>query len=75
MIHETRKVIPNFSKYWLWLDGVVTNRVTGKVVRAFKHTGNRTPYLKIKITDDNGKRCAFRVHRLVYQVFVGPIAD
>lgn len=76
MIPETMwKVIPNFSNYIVYRDGVVCNRKTCKNIAPFKHTGNNTPYLKIKLIDDSGKRCTFRVHRLVYEVFVGPIAD
>lgn len=78
---EEWKSIPGFSNYEASTEGRIRS-ITRKVVTYF---GTRTAvgqiikprvkndgYISVPMTDDNGKRCCWTVHRVVMLTFVGP---
>jgi hypothetical protein len=65
-------VLEGYSRYFIWDDGTVTYRDTGKLCPDYDDGKNG--YRKIKLYPDGSKkRKSFWVSRLIYQAFIGPI--
>jgi hypothetical protein len=64
--------IPGFSRYTATKDGKIYNISTG---RELKPTRDRNSALSVHITDDNGKRKACFIHRLVVLTFIKPVIE
>lgn len=61
----------NADKYEVSSNGRVKNKKTGRILRPRK---TRKGYLQIGLRKDGKKKC-FRVHRLVWESFNGPIPE
>jgi hypothetical protein len=64
--------IDGFSRYTVY-DGGMVKRDGGWPLSPYYDTGRRGRYARIKLTDDSGRRTAWRLNRLVYTAFNGPI--
>lgn len=74
MFKEEWKPVPGYDKlYWVSDQGRVRSLKHGKV-RILKTSRTRDGYLQVGLCK-NGKNKTFRVHRLVWFVFVGPIPE
>jgi len=62
-------IIKGFKNYEINRDGTVINLKNGKELIPYRHRG----YSKIKLTNDKGKRIAWRINRLVYEAHLGTI--
>ena len=63
--------IEGFSNYRVYRDGKIINVNNGNPMRV--HDDGKNGYLKVKLTDDTGKRIHFWLSRLVYTAFYGNI--
>jgi hypothetical protein len=65
-------VLPGFSRYIFCSDARVIVTKTGKLMRTHP---DQDGYPKVKLTRDDGKRVHFRLNRLIYMAFNGPIPE
>lgn len=61
--------VPGWPKYAVNTEGEVLNKITGKYVSPWKHTGKGSTYLRVTLRD-KGRRLNARVHRLVAMAFI-----
>lgn len=67
------KTIPGFSRYEVSELGIVRNTATGLVLKkALNNKNHRTPYFRLKITDDVGQKRNMTIHVIVCMTFHGP---
>ena len=66
------KTITNYSRYLIDRDGDIYSTITGKFLKQSTCTGG---YKKVTLRDDSEQSHTFLVHRLVWEVFNGPIPD
>ena len=76
MIDEFWKDIPGYEgRYQVSTLGFVRSIMRKKPHVLTLHTYKSSPYFKVQLRDSEGKRKWYRVHRLVYITFVGPIPE
>jgi DNA-binding Xre family transcriptional regulator len=66
------KRIPNFNSYYITSKGIIYSSITNKLIsKTFNHNG----YVVATIIDDNDFRAPRRIHRLVYETYIGKLDD
>ena len=63
----------NYNNYYATNQGIIYNKITGKQMRVWLDKGAKGGYMRIKLTDDSGKRTHWLVNRFVYTYFLGNI--
>lgn len=77
MANETLKQIEGFENYYVSNTGNIysSHRIENGEYKLVKPSKNKSGYLYANIFSSPQKRSSLRIHRLVYQAFVGCIPD
>ena len=66
--------IPNYEeRYIINRKGIVKSLVTNKILEDYHNEKFEQSYKSVKLTNKDGQRNSYLIHRLVYQTFIGEI--
>lgn len=73
---EIWKEIPGYEKRYQASSWGNVRSIMGREPRVLTlHTYKSSPYYKVQLVDASGNKKWFRVHRLIYITFIGPIPE
>lgn len=77
LCEEEWRLIPNFPSYYISDDGKFRRYKDGNwiQIKSYLKESRRGHYLRVSLSSTDRKRCHFYVHRLLWEVFVGPVPE